>query len=164
MKRMTLPKVRSVLARAGTKLTHAQAQYKKDFDRAVRVLPSFEVGQEVFLDRPPDFTTTPLENEYGHRTLLPKTTGPYRVTKATPDTVTIDRNGILDTASINRVTCAPPPRTEAAPSATAPALRRTVPPSTAITAPWRTHPVASVDPDSQVPVDQDPAELKADRE
>ena len=111
MKRITLQWVRKILSLAGTKLTHGQAQYKKNFDKAVRTLPSFEVGQEVFLDRPPDFSATPLENENGQRKLLPKTTGPYRVINAAPDqdSVTIERDDLLDTVSINRVTKTPQP-------------------------------------------------------
>ncbi|CDF32213.1 unnamed protein product [Chondrus crispus] len=170
MKRITLQRVRKILSRAGTKLTHAQAQYKRNFDKAVRTLPSFEVGQEVFLDRPPDFSATPLENEDGHRKLLPKTTGPYRFIKAPVDgdTVTIERNGLLDAVSINRVTKVPQPSIPKAPSS----VRSTpmaIPPASGTTPPEkasvsRTTRTVSIDPDSEVPVHQDPAEAEADTE
>ena len=138
MKRITMRRLREVLARASEKLTHAQAQYKRQFDKTVSEPPTFLPGEEVFLDRPPDFSATALENEDGHRKLLPKTTGPYRIISADDNTVTIDRNGLKDTVSTDRVTRAPPQ-----------VITRLTDPSVGTR---REPPPVTVDPDSTVPV------------
>lgn len=75
---------------ANRKLTQAQAQPKINLDRTVSALSEFVEGQEIFLDRPPDLSATSLEREDGHRKLLAKTTGPFRVISANQDTVTIN--------------------------------------------------------------------------
>lgn len=89
-------------------MTQAQAQYKRHFDKSVSVLPEFRPSEEIFLDRPPGFSATALENEDGHRRLLPRTTGPYRVIAADKNTITIDRDVLRNTVAIDRVTLAPP--------------------------------------------------------
>ena len=118
----------------------------------------------MFLDRPPDFSATPLENEDGHRKLLPKTTGPHRVKNATTDTLTIDRNGLLDTVSIKRVSKAPQPPLARVPPPIASSTIRAPPPTRTNPAVQRTQTTVSVDPESQVPVDLYSAELEADME
>ena len=138
MKRITMRRLRQVLARASEKMTQAQAQYKRHFDKTVSALPEFRPGEEIFLDRPPDFSATALENEDGHRKLLPKTTGPYRVISSNENTVIIDRDGLRDTVAIDRVTRAPPMATSRQPE-TLTGRRRKPPPVT-------------VDPESTVPV------------
>lgn len=90
------------LARASEKLTHAQTQYKRKFNKPVSVLSKFRGGEEIFLDRPPHSSATALENEDGHRKLLTTTTGPYRVIFADKKTFTIDPDGLQGTVSIDQ--------------------------------------------------------------
>ena len=115
-KKLTLKRIARLLEKAKTSLSRAQARYKADFDKRVRVTPHFTPRDEVFLDRPPRRAANPeanLENAIS-RKLLPATMGPYPVIDANEDVVTIRVDGLPMTVSIDRCTRAPPPPGETA--------------------------------------------------
>ncbi|CDF39905.1 unnamed protein product [Chondrus crispus] len=112
-KRATLRKLRDALERARVKLTAAQRRYQADFDKKVRFRPVIEVGDLVYVDRPPrPLTSTERgdlpSNDGGPSVkLLPKTEGPFRVRSATETTVVVDQDGVSNRVSIDRITRMP---------------------------------------------------------
>ena len=111
VKRNILRRLRKSLQQANRRLTQAQKRYKDDFDKKVKFALDVQPGQWVFVDRPPR-TLLPEEKQNDvTRKLLPRSTGPYEVTKTTGDTVTIKQDGLLNTVSIDRVALAPAPAT-----------------------------------------------------
>ena len=95
--------------RTATILQKAQARYKNDFDKKVRVELKLRRGDFVYIDRPPTWAMTQADKDkfQNKSKLMPKTTGPLQVLKATAETATIDEDGISNTVSIDRVTLAP---------------------------------------------------------
>lgn len=94
-------------------LHRAQERYKEHADRRVRFTVNVRKGDYVFLNRPPSSALSAADvlADKPRSKLRPKTTGePYRVIEATPNTVTIEVDGIPDTVSIDRVTVCPAPR------------------------------------------------------
>ena len=107
MKRIALRRIWNRLVFANRKLTQPHAQYKRSSNKTVSTLAEFAKRQEIFLDRTLQFSATALENDDGHRKLLAKTTGPFRVISPNQDTVTINQDGLRDTVSIGRFIAAP---------------------------------------------------------
>ncbi|CDF38169.1 unnamed protein product [Chondrus crispus] len=112
-KRATLRKLRDALERTRVKLTAAQRRYKADFDKKVRFRSVIQVGDLVYVDRPPrPLTSTERgdlpSNDGGPSVkLLPKTEGPFRVRSATETTVVVDQDGVSNRVSIDRITRMP---------------------------------------------------------
>ena len=108
-KRATLRKLRDALERTRVKLTAAQRWYKTDFDKKVRFRPVIEVGDLVYVDRPPrPLTSTergdlPSDERGPSVKLLPKKEGPFRVRSATEATVVVDQDGVSNRVSIDRI-------------------------------------------------------------
>lgn len=115
-KRATLRKPRDVPDRARTKLTPSQTQYKGNFDKEVRFRPFFMAGNIVYVARPPRPLTSverrmrtrePSTKEDLSVKLLPNTNSLFRVRSATDTTVLIEKEGVENRVSINRVTKMP---------------------------------------------------------
>ena len=124
-KRYTIRRLRSQLATAQDKMTAAQKRYKEDFDRKVRFRPVINVGDEVYVDRPP-LTLQARERSELERyqdevsqKLLPRSYGPYKVEEVTDTNVAIRRDGLLVSVTLDRITKVPstePVQSQPAPS------------------------------------------------
>ena len=107
LKKRILRDLQKGLEQAKTRMTKAQKRYKDDFDKNVHKTVTVQPGDYVFVDRP----KRPLKGTDSSRDatynpglkLLPKSTGPFLVTKANADTVTIEEDGLQNTVSIDRV-------------------------------------------------------------
>ena len=107
-KKVILRRIAQSLQEAKTKMSAAQRRYKEDFDNQVRHLVKVKDGDMVYVDRPPRHLDQDSDEDVKiTKKLLPKTTGPYKVIRSTPDTVTISQDGLENTISIDRVTVAP---------------------------------------------------------
>ena len=112
-KRTTLRKLRDALERTRVKLPAAQRRYKADFDKKVRLRLVIEVGDLVYVDRPPRPLTTTKRGEITSDEggpsvkLLPKTEGPFQVRSATEATVVFDQDGVSNCVSSDRITKMP---------------------------------------------------------
>lgn len=89
-------------------LTKKQVQYKHYFDKEVCTIPTFTVGQQVYVDRPlltllkEDKRTSPRYNK-----LLSQITKPFTVRNVKSHDITINKNGTPNTISIDRATPVP---------------------------------------------------------
>lgn len=95
------------------RLEYNQVHYKRCFDKSVRVIPTFLLGQYAHVDRPPEQQTA--APRLAHEPLLKllwKTLGRFRIILTTRDTITIEKDGIYSTVSIYRFT-RPPDKTDA---------------------------------------------------
>lgn len=73
-------------------------------DKIVCVTPPFQTGQYVFFDhRPKQITSAALLAHEPRCKPLSKPVGPLCIVSITPDTVTIDRDSVQNTVSINRL-------------------------------------------------------------
>ena len=122
MKKRVLLCFAEAIKRADARSTTQQAQYKRYFDRAAQVAPAYEAGQYVFVNRPPKRALTEDERTsvevLGRNKLLTKAYGPFKVLSSTPETVTIDEQGIPNIISNDRVRLAPSSVAPAQPSGT----------------------------------------------
>lgn len=90
------------------KIKMNQALEKRHFERIVRHTPQFNLGQHVFVDRPPVETTEQARMVNAPLTkLLPKFIRPFRVVSVTPVRVTVNENGIQSTVFVDGVSLAP---------------------------------------------------------
>lgn len=82
----------------------AQAAYKRYFDRKVRLSPTIQTGQGVYLNRPPVYVQTKNEKaaHLPKSKFASKSEGPYRVVRAIPRTVTICEDDIEYKVSVDR--------------------------------------------------------------
>ena len=105
MKARVLDKLRLMSARAEEKARRAQVSYKRYFDRRVRHVPQFEVGDWVYIDNPPNLNMQTSTDEVS-RKLKPKKAGPYQVKQVHSHTAVVDEDGLLNTVSTDRLTIA----------------------------------------------------------
>ncbi|PXF49123.1 hypothetical protein BWQ96_01072 [Gracilariopsis chorda] len=105
-KRYSRKRIDSKLKAPQTHFGKAQKRYKADFDKSICFVRKFSPGDYVYLDRPPK--EKHLAEDIAAK-LVPRSTGPYRVIKSTGHTVTIDRDGLQDILSTDRVSMAPRP-------------------------------------------------------
>ena len=90
------------ITKARAALTKTQQRYKRDFDKRVR-----QTNQRL---RPGDFVyLNPTEDGKQRTKLTSPAVGPYRVLLNDDHTVYIDRDGLVERVSANRVVYAPPP-------------------------------------------------------
>ena len=96
---------------AAKRMVSQQARQKRYYDKRIRSTPSFRVGEYVFIDNPPSLGKSMADRLADEpRTKLSKKTSPaYKVKAVTDVSVTVDRNGIEDKVSMDRVTRAPEP-------------------------------------------------------
>ena len=99
-----LRRITDTIDMAGKRLHSAQARYKRNFDRSIRKSKRLITTDDyVYLDNP----------EVRERNkLTPIAQGPYRVIRAGRRTVYIDRDGITEKVSLDRVVLAPRPTEE----------------------------------------------------
>ena len=97
--------------KADSRAAAARALYKKYADRSVRHQPVFVKGDYVFLSRPPHEAKTAQEKaeDLAQSKLRFKTLGPFEVIDASVETVTILRDGLHLTVSIDRCVRDPGP-------------------------------------------------------
>lgn len=91
----------------------SQARYKSDYDRRVLETSSFQVGNYVFVDKPP-LTTKSEESPdaLAYRTynkLQRRAADPCRILKVRANTVTIDERGSPNTVPFDHITHEPQP-------------------------------------------------------
>ena len=103
-------RVEESIAKARAGLAKTQARYKRDFDKRVRrANRGLHTGDYVYLD--------PSDGSKKLGKLQSPAVGPYRVVSNDKRTLVIDRDGIIERVSADRVVYAPPPP-EAANNAT----------------------------------------------
>lgn len=105
-------KLRKTLEAARVKFTASQQRYKAHFDRDARLTEKVEKGDNLHADLQRN-TQRYLYLGIGeqecpagsdpNRTLAPKGSGPYKVLRATAETVLIRHDGSENTTSINQI-------------------------------------------------------------
>lgn len=99
-----------------THIQESQARLKSDYDRQVRETPSIQVGDNVFVDKPPLATSSrPSADAFANNTynkLRQWTYGQYRILEVRAKTVLMDKCGIPNTVFIDRTTHESSPHTK----------------------------------------------------
>lgn len=90
-----------IRARVVTALSRAQQKYKTNFDKHVKLVRAFAKDDLVYLDKRAPATSTKANDM--SRKLQEKKAVVYRIVKAQPKASTVERDGILDTGSIDRI-------------------------------------------------------------
>ena len=103
MRQRFIERIKKVVASATKKLAKSQARYKANYGRTVRPVQPLTVGEAVFFRR----ETRAKDRLLPSQKLRPKVDGPYEVLKVRSHTVTISRDGLLNTVSKDRVIPAP---------------------------------------------------------
>jgi len=93
--------IRSLVADAKEALAESQAAYKKAFDNRLKPLKPTTAGDWVFIENagPAEDATT---GERRRHKLQWKAVGPYKVIRSTGNTVTVDRDGIIEVINRDR--------------------------------------------------------------
>lgn len=91
-------------ARATKRASVAKQKYMTNFNEKDGQDPVFEEGDLVYLDINPSITFK--EADSSSQKIRTKTTGSYRIITVQPSTVTVGKDGFLDTVSIDRVSIA----------------------------------------------------------
>ena len=100
-------RAREVMDKARAQLGETQARYKRDFDKRVRaVAHKPATGGYVYLD--------PYDGSKGKSKLQHNVEGPYRVLDVTDRTATVQRGGVAERVTLDRLTPAPINATEKA--------------------------------------------------
>ena len=95
-------RLETAIAKTRTALNATQERYKRDFDKRVRnVNTRLRLGDYVYLD--------PTDGVTKRKKLEPVAIGPFRVLHANERNVYIDRDGLVENVSADRVVYAPPP-------------------------------------------------------
>lgn len=93
-----LRKIGVLCKQANNKLTTDPGCYKGNFDRTFQRIPKFSPGPRVLIDRlPVQVTKFAYGANASKSKLLSKMVVRIKVISATPDTVTVDANGIHNT-------------------------------------------------------------------
>ena len=110
-KTLILERTKRLMVRATSRTETQQARYKRYFDKRIRSTPDVNVGDEVFIDNPPSLGKPMSERlaDEPKSKLSKKASKAYKVLATDDSSVTIDRDGIEDKVSLDRVTKAPPP-------------------------------------------------------
>ena len=98
-----IERISRLVAKARESLSASQARYKRNFDSRVNPAAPLVPGQAVYLRRERKAEDKLLPS---HK-LKPKVYGPFEVIRTNSHTVTIDRDGLLDKVSKDRVVLAP---------------------------------------------------------
>lgn len=98
--------IQSFTAVAAARTKSAQLRYKRDHDARIKPLQAPQPGDQVYVQRQGPSEDAGTGERRLHK-LQAKADGPYPVISATSHTVTIDRNGLLDTITRNRISKAP---------------------------------------------------------
>lgn len=101
--------VRRLCASASKRLESFQSRYKADFDKHVRPSNQAVVGDLVYLSREQEGEADKVGNKHRHK-LLSKGVGPFPVIKTATHTVVVNRDGVLETVSRDRIAVAPAPK------------------------------------------------------
>lgn len=101
------------------RLRTAQMRYNNSTDGRVLFVPVFPTSDDVFVNRALGVVKMVAEqlDDIPHSKLQTKAEGPYVVIAANKNTVTIERNGLHTTLSIEKVTLASPARGQSVPRA-----------------------------------------------
>lgn len=91
---------------AAAKTKAAQQWYKRNYDAHIKLLAAPVFGDFVYVERQRP-SEDASDGERRRHKLQAKAEGPYEVTSATSHTVTIDRDGLLDTITRSRISKAP---------------------------------------------------------
>ena len=98
-------RIRTIMDKARDALEKSQVRYKRDFDRRVRrVRHTPAVGGFVYLD--------PYDGSKGKSKLQHNVEGPYQVLEVTDRTAAIQRGGVVERVTLDRVVPAPVTKTE----------------------------------------------------
>lgn len=110
-KLLVLQRTKALVTKAQDRMDQQQQRYKRYHDQRVRSQPTINVGDEVFIDKPPTYGQTPAERLADDHSgkLQDKATAGFIVKEVHDRTVRVIKDDIEDTVSIDRVTKAPRP-------------------------------------------------------